>query len=1631
VLSRISNPLIRDVIIDMTQKNPECRTNIQTYRHILEGRKSPAKMVSHSAYTGPMPSGAVRKKVGGLDSGSEGTSAGGEASGFRIPKGAMALPGMGKSGMIPKGGMALPGMSGMTPLPGMGGMSAAKADKMRGRPLLGMVGGGGGGGKSEANQAAEDDPGALDPESAPFPPYFSTCIHSLFQRMHLLGITPDDRVALMCEYFSDVVTKVTGHDDPAATAFFKVAMRWVPGARVAGAFSKPGSKDKKRDFNADIIRSARMRPGVGQEADFKPLLTSLGKNQLLNDADSKTLFEDDESKLRIAKRLPTSQDAQSSTESKGEGKPSIDIKSMNLDQLMSACKQLIDEADTDSSTPSRSNVAATTDKGVSIQKSTDVGGVTSSGLTSSDIMQQALLGSHGADLTSSFCGTGGHVEAFGTFRATILESDMPKDAAKGSSSSKQTERQSFEGLLLPVQIICSSFRHLRCVQSKMVSLMILVRFGLRCTDEVILQRIVPTLIFAINDTVASIRAMSVRALRVLLAAVKQVTTVDSQIFSNYIFPAINNRVLKDPDAIVRVAFAESIGRLAETAKRFLDQTHLAVQSKSINSAVEEGEKGTPGELEEKSADAGNVVEFPYDAKLKSLHDQIKGWINELVFDSGGRNVTGKENPRNDRSWQNTCSVVKRVLMVDILRLCIFFGQESTIDVLLQYLLTFLNDQDWELRYAFCAKIPTVCAFVGPTVSTECILPCIENALADVEERVVARAIQCLTTLLQMGLLSKFVIVDIVTFVTPLLLHPLAAIRNAALQFCVAATSSLGQLDSLVFIHPKLKPVLRYDLFGADIDMVVMQAALRTPVTRMAYRHALQERLKRHKDLIPFGSPRRLRVRSSVSNSGEEASDKCVDHSDVVLVDAVDAHHDDDMAGDGDLVSEGAFLDSDETAKIQVLSNYLDRAAQEIQAKALQSLQARFETSSHKASKETVASSLDSLLDANSTSMSEHHLDSFLVPHQKYGIHYFPPMYSEKDRKLAVTDPSSLKNVPKLRYVYGLAFNQGEAARALTAGLAGVLDQWENQLASFGITLTDVQTSNKSPLTESKTKRQNTEVQSSGKDEKSNAAAKIWASSGGYDARMLIRRIKALGLPPLPPHVGQLQQPENDRAYNSYTETLDKSAYHDPSGGTNWRPKENVLVASLLEHTRAVTHISVANDHSFFASGSEDKTVKIWKIRGIDKSSYPRSAYTYDGHKGAVLATAVLENSHTVASAADDGSIHVWRVDFAGSSSQAKQVLAEEDKIKLHQSMVHGGSISDFSKPLATAAATGTLAPQVGVTEIRQLQVDEGPVVAIGHYNGDTASVLTYVTQKGGIHGWDLRAVGDAFKYNLRPELGHPTSITLAPDRNWICVGTSRGYISLWDIRYNLMSKLWRHSSNGPIHRLACRKALPKASLSSPGAVQLPACEGAYLFVAAGKNEASVFGIPEGGECMRCFRSIPMLESRNPLAQLPQLNEVHLPRHPHAPIVSAWEANHGRNCVTTNATDPSIRAIMGRITASGSSYLVTAGTDKLIRYWDFSTPQKCFAVSGLQAGQPKPTFETPSADGLYGKLFLSYDSPATSQDSILQAHLPLREGRGPQQSNSVFRDSITDLKSIDIPMRMMISASKDGEIKLWR
>jgi WD40 repeat protein len=84
------------------------------------------------------------------------------------------------------------------------------------------------------------------------------------------------------------------------------------------------------------------------------------------------------------------------------------------------------------------------------------------------------------------------------------------------------------------------------------------------------------------------------------------------------------------------------------------------------------------------------------------------------------------------------------------------------------------------------------------------------------------------------------------------------------------------------------------------------------------------------------------------------------------------------------------------------------------------------------------------------------------------------------------------------------------------------------------------------------------------------------------------------------------------------------------------------------------------------------------------------------------------------------------------------------------------------------------------------------------------------------------------------------------------------------------------------------------------------------------------------------------------------------RHPlDTPIPYAYDAYiHDKN-TQYNSHDNSVRAMICSVSSTASSYLITAGCDKMIRYWDFSSTGKCCTIWGLEShAQPKPTFEAP-------------------------------------------------------------------------
>lgn len=118
------------------------------------------------------------------------------------------------------------------------------------------------------------------------------------------------------------------------------------------------------------------------------------------------------------------------------------------------------------------------------------------------------------------------------------------------------------------------------------------------------------------------------------------------------------------------------------------------------------------------------------------------------------------------------------------------------------MITYLNDRDWLLRYAFFDSVVDVAACLGGRNLEEYIFPLMTQALSgehenfsltcgmltsgeDVEETNVAKVLSALTTLSELGLFQKMRLWELMSSTLPLLYHPNSWIKQGLSIFIFA------------------------------------------------------------------------------------------------------------------------------------------------------------------------------------------------------------------------------------------------------------------------------------------------------------------------------------------------------------------------------------------------------------------------------------------------------------------------------------------------------------------------------------------------------------------------------------------------------------------------------------------------------------------------------------------------------------------------------------------------------------------------------------------------------------------------------------------------------------------------------
>ena len=357
-----------------------------------------------------------------------------------------------------------------------------------------------------------------------------------------------------------------------------------------------------------------------------------------------------------------------------------------------------------------------------------------------------------------------------------------------------------EGMTLLLSVLCTNIRSIESPTLKVKALQLLIKFSAQLTDYCRLQRIVPYIISVLHDKSAIVKSHGLLALSSVLDMVYTVPASDVHIFPEYIMPAIDHLSI-DPETIVRESYARHLPKLAEIARRFLESSQVLLLQQS----------------EQFSNHDFSSTFTNYDSSLQEIHGIFKAVISAMF-------------------WKDCPSCVKRALLPDISRLAIFFGKKETSDFLLPMVVTFLNENDWELRSSFFENVVGLCEYVGGHSLESYIYPCILQALSDKEEFVIDKAINALASMADKKLLRKQTMYDVARKTSPLLLHPNIWIRNSVISTIDCIGKQLDNVDRFTFLSDLIRPFLVGNIVDTSIEN--LEAMLLQPLSRDIFEAAV-------------------------------------------------------------------------------------------------------------------------------------------------------------------------------------------------------------------------------------------------------------------------------------------------------------------------------------------------------------------------------------------------------------------------------------------------------------------------------------------------------------------------------------------------------------------------------------------------------------------------------------------------------------------------------------------------------------------------------------------------------------------------------------------------------------------------
>jgi WD40 repeat protein len=262
----------------------------------------------------------------------------------------------------------------------------------------------------------------------------------------------------------------------------------------------------------------------------------------------------------------------------------------------------------------------------------------------------------------------------------------------------------------------------------------------------------------------------------------------------------------------------------------------------------------------------------------------------------------------------------------------------------------------------------------------------------------------------------------------------------------------------------------------------------------------------------------------------------------------------------------------------------------------------------------------------------------------------------------------------------------------------------------------------------------------------------------YQLTAPLRPIQMIEYPGDPGYIGAV-------AFSPDGKTLISGAEKDKTIKL-WDVESGRLIKSFIGHSSGVRSIAVSKDGTI-ASGSFDKTIKIWELDGTLK-------YTLTGHNGYIWSVAISPDGKTLVSGSEDKTIKVWNLvngELIRTLEGYKDAVLSVCIAEGSDSQLIAGTTVGFLKlwnletghPISSSGRSDELVPQWSVAC--------GPKRPQGIYFARSTG-----------DGQVIIDMEDGYNINTHSK-GAIYGISLSPRENILASTTSEGQVNIWDVTW--------------------------------------------------------------------------------------------------------------------------------------------------------------------------------------------------------------------------------------------------------